>query len=62
MKFCLLLKNKSIVYTECNDLIFKVNEKEQCFDCDCNLKGKFYTLKVEKIFCDSFDLQAKDLF
>lgn len=62
MKFCLVLKDKSIVYTECNDLVLNINEKEQSFICDCFLNGKLHTLRVEKVFCDSFDLKARDLF
>ena len=62
MKFCLVLKDKSIIYTECNDLVLNINKEKQCFDCDCFLKGKLHTLRVQKVFCDSFDLDAEDLF
>lgn len=62
MKFCLLLRDNSIVYTECKDIVFNINEKEECFVCDCFLKGKLHTLKVKKIFCDSFDLKGRDFF
>lgn len=58
MKFCLVLKNGSIVYTECNDLVLNINEKNQCYDCDCVLNGKLHTLRVQKVYCDS----VKNLF
>ena len=62
MKFCLVLRDNSIVYTECNSLVLNINEKDKCFYCDCLLNGKLHTLRVKKAFCDSFDLSTKDLF
>ena len=62
MKFCLVLKDNSIIYIERNDLLVKINEKEECFDCSFFLNGELKKLKVVKFFCDAFDLKVTDLF
>ena len=54
-------KNDNVVYITV-DLLLNINKEKQCFDCDCFLKGKLHTLRVQKVFCDSFDLDAEDLF